>query len=264
MTNQVQKIEPAAQAVAVVTPTQILAQAYEKGASIEQLTQLLELQDRYYAQQEKQEKREAEKAFNLALSEFKKGAPVITKDKRVQYTKKDGSVVDYKHASLSNVVYTINDLLANHGLTATWDTNQESGLVRVTCVVSHRLGHSKSVSLLGSPDDSGGKNGIQAIGSTISYLQRYSLLAAVGLATEEQDDDGRGANLPEVKEPVTTDQAIEIDDLITEHGIEKDRFLGFFSAKVGYKLNSVEQLPADAYEAAKNLIIKQSKKAGEK
>ena len=45
-----------------------------------------------------------------------------------------------------------------------------------------------------SPDDSGGKNPIQSIGSTITYLERYTILALTGLATKEQDDDGKSAN----------------------------------------------------------------------
>ena len=50
------------------------------------------------------------------------------------------------------------------------------------------------ITMAAGPDGSGGKNAIQAIGSTVSYLERYTLLAATGLATEDQDDDGRGAN----------------------------------------------------------------------
>ncbi|MNL48938.1 ERF superfamily protein [compost metagenome] len=45
------------------------------------------------------------------------------------------------------------------------------------------------------PDNSGKKNAIQQVASTITYLQRYTLLAATGVATKGQDDDARGANL---------------------------------------------------------------------
>jgi hypothetical protein len=43
------------------------------------------------------------------------------------------------------------------------------------------------------PDASGGKNTIQQIASTVTYLQRYTLLAITGVATKGQDDDARGA-----------------------------------------------------------------------
>lgn len=255
MTNQVTKLEQPVSAPAVVTPSQILAKAYEQGASIEQLTQLLELQDKFYAQQERLDKRNAENEFNLALSEFKANAPKIIKDKHVSF-----GDTKYDHASLANVVYTITDGLSKYGLSSRWETNQDNGIVKVTCILSHKLGHEARVSLSSLPDSSGKKNSIQAIGSAVSYLQRYTLLAITGLATQEQDDDGKAAGLPEVKEPLSTDQAVEISDLLVEHEIDKDRFLGFFSAKVRYQLTSVEQLPADAYQAAKDLINKQSKK----
>ena len=49
----------------------------------------------------------------------------------------------------------------------------------MTCVVSHRLGHSEENTLTAGRDESGNKNNIQAVGSTITYLQRYTLKAAL-------------------------------------------------------------------------------------
>jgi hypothetical protein len=58
--------------------------------------------------------------------------------------------------------------------------------------------------LTSGPDTSGSKNPIQALGSAVSYLQRYTLLSLAGLATEDQDDDGATAekktDLPEPTE----------------------------------------------------------------
>ena len=41
-----------------------------------------------------------------------------------------------------------------------------------------------------SPDDSGTKNPVQAIGSTTWYLCRYTFLASAGVAVKGQDTDG--------------------------------------------------------------------------
>lgn len=185
--QQLATVEAGKAGVPSINPTHILAKAYEQNASIEQLTQLLDLQDRFYAQQEKLEAREAEKAFNLAMAKFKANAPKIIKDRKVSYNS-----TAFDHASLANVVYTISETLSQYGLSATWNTNQESGLITVTCSLAHELGHSKSVSLSGAPDMSGGKNNIQGIASTVTYLERYTLLAITGLATHEQDNDGKG------------------------------------------------------------------------
>jgi hypothetical protein len=62
--------------------------------------------------------------------------------------------------------------------------------VKVTCKLTHKQGHSEEVTLEAPLDTSGGKNNIQAMGSSVSYLERYTLLAITGLATKEQDDDG--------------------------------------------------------------------------
>jgi hypothetical protein len=51
---------------------------------------------------------------------------------------------------------------------------------------------------MSAPDDqSGGKNAIQARGSTVTYLQRYTLLSAFGLVAADEDDDGRKGVKPE-------------------------------------------------------------------
>ena len=47
--------------------------------------------------------------------------------------------------------------------------------------------------MYGTPDNSGSKNSIQAIGSTTTYLQRYTLFSILGLAAGE-DDDGSAAS----------------------------------------------------------------------
>jgi len=79
--------------------------------------------------------------------------------------------------------------LSKHGLSASWRTEQ-NGQIKVTCRISHSMGHYEETSLSADADTSGSKNAIQAVGSTITYLERYSLLAITGLATEDQDNDG--------------------------------------------------------------------------
>jgi hypothetical protein len=64
----------------------------------------------------------------------------------------------------------------------------------------------EETTLPGMPDLSGNKNPIQAIGSAVTYLQRYTLKAALGLTvSKEEDDDARSADTP--AKPVTGEQA---------------------------------------------------------
>lgn len=157
--------------------------AVAKGASMEQISQLMDLSERH-------EKNEARKAFAAALSDFKAEPLLIEKDKQVSFQTSKG-VTEYKHATLGNTAAIIGAALSRHGLSYRWITEQIEGKIKVTCVLMHKLGHTESVSLQSGADDSGGKNNIQAIGSAVSYLQRYTLLAITGTATMDQDDDGK-------------------------------------------------------------------------
>lgn len=170
----------------VVTPMDLLRIATEQNADIDKLTKLMELKERWEAN-------EARKAYNQAMTEFKSHAPEIDKNHRVRYENKDGSFTEYDHATLDHVCELISPALSAHGITHRWKTEQVSGVIRVTCILKHRDGHEESCATLeGMPDNSGGKNGVQAIASTVSYLERYTLLAATGMASKGQDNDGAG------------------------------------------------------------------------
>ncbi len=87
--------------------------------------------------------------------------------------------------------------MAKYGLSFDWDIHQSNGLITVDCVVTHVQGHFKKVTMSGAPDASGKKNAIQQAASTITYLQRYTLLAATGMSTKGEDDDGAGGADPD-------------------------------------------------------------------
>ena len=81
-----------------------------------------------------------------------------------------------------------------HGLSYRFRISQKGDQVTVTCIVSHADGYSEETSPLESKVDPGstGMSMVQALGSALTYLQRYSLRAAIGLAAGV-DDDGKGA-----------------------------------------------------------------------
>lgn len=155
---------------------------------IVKLQQLFELKERH-------DQNEARKAYHAAMSEFKANPPRILKNARVHFQPKDKAAVDYKHATLDNVCDAVIGDLSKVGLSHRWTMKQDKEWIQVTCILTHALGHSEATSLQGFADVSGSKNPIQAIASTVTYLQRYTLLAACGLATTESDNDGRGATI---------------------------------------------------------------------
>ena len=157
--------------------------------------------ERLFVMQREMAAQRAEREFAEAMAQFKTHAPRIHKDKAVGYTNKDGSFTGYRHATLGAVCDAAIAGLGAVGISHRWDLEQgQNGRITVRCVLTHKGGHSVSTSLSGAPDDSGKKNAIQQTASTVTYLQRYTLLAATGLATDEQDDDGRGAGkVPEAE-----------------------------------------------------------------
>lgn len=182
------KNQPAA--LVVMSPGQLVSQLMQQGGSMD-----LSAMERLMGLQERWDANEAKKAYHQAMAAFKQNPPTIYKDRHVDFTTQKGRTA-YDHASIGNVVKQIVASLAEHDLSHSWTTEQrEGGQVAVTCTITHKLGHSESVTLQAGRDESGGKNSIQALGSAITYLQRYTLLAITGLAVEDgSDDDGQGAD----------------------------------------------------------------------
>ena len=120
----------------------------------------------------------------------------------------------------------------------------------MTCVLAHRDGHSEEPSLAAGRDESGNKNSIQAIGSTVTYLQRMTLKAALGLAASERDDDAKSAT----SNVITDEQREQLDRLIDEVGADVDKFLAYF--KIGF----LADLPAAQFNrAVQSLEAKRAK-----
>ena len=238
MENEVQVV-PQCNLPAQSLPERILELAIKQGAPLESLEKYLEMKraDEAY---------EAKKAYTASMAAFKKNPPKIHKDKHVSFTTSKGTTA-YNHATLANVTEKINSALSTHGLHASWRTDQKDKLITVTCTITHELGHSESTSLSASPDESGGKNSIQAIGSSVSYLCRYTLLALTGLATYDQDSDGMGAK--EEPKTITTDQSTEIDDLLADvYGDKLAQFKPQWLKWIGSE--SVDEIPAPKYRTA--------------
>ncbi len=195
-----------------VTPAELLQMAVARGADIDKLEKLMELQLKWEAN-------EARKAYMNAMAAFKASPPKLVKNKHVKFTTQKG-VTEYDHATLDSIVEIVGAALSVHGLQHSWRTEQlDGGLIKVTCILTHILGHTESTSLQGGRDESGGKNNIQAVGSTVSYLQRYTLLAITGLATGDMDDDGKES---EPVERITEAQVADLHALIEDVGLSPE------------------------------------------
>jgi hypothetical protein len=175
-----------AQAEVTAGPLAMAMQAMKHGMSIADMRDMLALQKEWEAN-------EARKAYNEAMSAFKAEAIEIIKRKEVDFTNKSGVRTNYKHAELSDVVQAVGPALSRHGFSWSWTPTQDKGWITVTCTLKHRQGHSESVQLSAPADDSGGKNTIQQIASTVTYLSRHTLKAICGVSEKGDDNDGAAA-----------------------------------------------------------------------
>ncbi len=183
--TEVSKIEVGT-AVTAADPmvTMIERMVLNPAADLEKLERMLALKERMDTQR-------AKVAFAEAIAAARAEIPPIIKDATVDFSTAKGRT-HYKHETLAGIAKTIDPILSRNGLSYRFRTDQTGGAVIVTCVISHREGYSEETSLSGAPDQSGSKNGFQAVGSAVTYLQRYTLKAALGLSAEV-DDDAQGA-----------------------------------------------------------------------
>jgi len=185
-------------------PNALMQLAVKNNASIEHLEKLMNLQERW-------EKNQARKAFYDAKSEFQSKKPTIKKTSKVGYTSRNSNTkTQYSFAPLSEIQKQVDPILAELGFSYDYKQTDEKGSITITCVLSHRLGHSETSSLTAPHDNSGGKNAIQSIGSTVSYLKRYTLTNIIGLSTEDDDDGASTMTAAEAKELRLRLQLVEL------------------------------------------------------
>ena len=190
-TTSIQMHEP------IGNPQRFIQQAIEKGSSIEHLERLMGLQERWQANQSRI-------AFLEAMSQFQNRCPVLEKTKKVAF-----GTTKYAYAPLGEIAATIKETMYQCGLSHRWEIKDTDTLIMCTCIISHRDGHSESTTMSAGKDASGSKNEIQQRGSTITYLQRYSLIAALGISTADEDNDAQTPR-PLKPQPSTSEELVQV------------------------------------------------------
>lgn len=232
MSNAVRKeaeVLPAVQQQGgAITPMEMLANALDKGAEPETLEKLMALNERWEASQSR-------KAFDEAIAAAKAEMPPILRSASGHNAK--------KYADFAAIASVVDPIISKHGLSYRFRTKQDDR-IHVTCILSHRAGHNEETTLAGPADTTGNKNAIQAIGSTLTYLQRYSLVQALGLAAAH-DDDGRAAG---GEEKITEAQVTALVDALEAKGADRKKFLKWA------KVERFEDIAAVYYESCLNTI----------
>jgi hypothetical protein len=133
-------------------------------------------------------------------------------------------------------------ILSTHGISYRFRTKVEDKMIVVTCILS-KGGYREENSLPGPADTSGSKNPIQAIGSTVTYLERITLKAALGLSATD-DDDGTSVGRNGDDKLISPAQLNEIYALLDQDEQRVARFCAL------QKLDALSYMPASRFEAA--------------
>lgn len=217
---------------AVLTPMAMIDRAIANGAAVEVLEKLFALQERYEANQ-------ARKDFNNAIADAKAEIKPIIKNRKVDFTTQKGRT-NYEYEDLAEIARQIDPILAKHGLSYRHRSAQDGAKLSVTCIISHRGGYFEETTLTAENDTSGNKNSIQGIGSTATFLQRYTLKLALGLAATKDDD----ARTVTVGGPISDEQVEEIIALADKVGADKAKFCQWL------KVPSIADIPQIQYKRA--------------
>jgi hypothetical protein len=135
MSNQPQKVSIIPQdeptALVPVTPMDMLNRAVQSGADIDMIEKLMNLQERWEASN-------ARKAFDEAVAAAKAEIPAIQRNATGHNSK--------KYADFAAIARVVDPIIGKHGLSYRFRTTQ-NGKISVTCVLSHKAGHSEETTL---------------------------------------------------------------------------------------------------------------------
>ena len=146
---------------------------------VTKLERIIELQERIL-------RHEAEAAFNVAFAAMQPQIPTIVERAATDKT---------TYAPLEDIIEPIRPILSQHGFTLGFQTEWPADKqVKVIGILTHRGGHSRKSEFLSGADQTGSKNAIQALGSTVSYGKRYTTKDLLCIVTRKEDDDGGRAN----------------------------------------------------------------------
>lgn len=170
--------------------------------------------------------------------------------------KKDGYNPHFKSkfATLKAVQEATEPVMGKHGLVITQFPATVDGKPGLTTWLAHSSGQY----IVDTTVLSLAKSDPQAQGSGITYLRRYGWSSVLGLVTDEDDDDGNKASLPDAK-PVNSNEAEaksefkRLVDAAKRAGVTKDDCESYFFKKYGEKLAPVSKLTGYISEYADKL-----------
>lgn len=216
--------------------------AIEKGMDADSLGKLFDLLER-------KEKNEAQRRFGDALALFQKKCPTVFKAKTAKIKTKSGSEFSYNFASLDDVMAEASPILAECGISVSFDT-EHSVANMLTVVCRLRVGGYFEDRKFTAPVPSDmAANEPQKFGSALSFLKRYALCAALNIVVTNDVDDDAGRCF----EFITKGEVATLKELLDEKGADFERFLKWAG------IESLDRMPAKQLPKALDMLHRKQK-----
>lgn len=178
------------------SPMSIVQQAIEKGMTGAELNSLADFAERM-------QNREDRISFGDAMARFRDDIPVVVRSRGI---KNKSGEIRYMAAALEDVAGPLMKALAAQGIMYRWkSTDLPDGRTRVTCYLRLKgtAYEEEGATLAAPPDTEGGKDALKAVGSTVSYLEKYTLMESCGFHVHGTDPE-----------------AVPLDGITNETGID--------------------------------------------
>lgn len=226
--------------VSQLTPMQMAYQLVAKGADFAAVREMIEFGKKLEAD-------EAEKAFNIAMTECQADMKPVAANAKNTQTKS-------KYATYDALDEALREIYTRHGFSPSFDSgdNPLPDHVKVVCYLSHRGGHARTYKIDLPADGKGAKGGdvmtkTHATSSAFSYGQRIllGLMFNVAISGKRDDDGNAAAKTGPAPKTITPAQVKELLALIEQAGTNTETF-----CEVG-KVEAVPDLLAKDFDNAK-------------
>ena len=195
----------------------IMRAASDPSFDVSKLERLIALQERSQAAQRKERFFEA-----LALAQAQ--MPQLDQNGCIDYGAGKGKI---NYARIEDIDAQIQPIYSAAGFSVSWNSGpvMDGKMIRVEGTFSCH-GHNETREMTGPVDNSGGKQPIQAVASTVAYLKRHVLKMFFNLIERGKDMDG--ARVKDLL-PITEAQADEIHRRLMDCGADLAKFRKVFA-----------------------------------
>lgn len=192
MSEKALQVQPET-SVQPTTPMEMIAIAVERGHDPDKLEKLMDLQERWEANN-------ARKSYALAMTECQKAMPGIAKTKLNRQTSSN-------YADMADINALIIPVYTEHGFSLSFGTDDSkiNDHIRVVCDVTHEDGHSKNYHVdlpidMTGIKGSANKTKMHGTASTLTYGQRYLTTLIFNLKLKGDDGDGNDASIKKIND----------------------------------------------------------------